>query len=449
MPNGFETTPQFEQNTNLSLFSLLPFSEDSQLVCKLQKGKFLHLLHSIISMALAGLYEFQKKNLTQFDAQVSENLCQIRAYQITFLAQKYLYNAENQQILQSKIDFIADYQKKLELFIQNWNEAVKNTSSYDKNLDGKENIKSFLEKNSLCIEIKADMVYLITCYFLAHFSTKINGILQSISLSNVAKELAISKSQAKKIVHLYQMSICKQGLIFVQKIVMDLPELAHYRTLLPSLIKDSGDSRFVLPCFVVSEIIFKHALFTNTPIFLSVRRIGATLNEDEIVYFLIKGHQYLIPNLLDVENYLTQACVTIEAEVNYYDKKSIESIDEYIERLLQINPIQSLLANTAMHPQYAGENLKSLAEKPFASIANSSDKNKAEETFQSLRQMAIQTGCHKENSSTLYMKHAYADTISNQTHYLRFDCNEMIYNAYDVVHQRALPERHHQEPCFA
>lgn len=428
-----------------NVFDLLPFSEQSQLISKDQKGKFLNLLHSIVSIVRMGLITFQEGHFNKFDAQVGENLCQMRAYYITFLAQKYLCLESKKSLFQSKIDLLSDYQKIIEDTIKQWNNKVQCTSKYDKDLDSIESAKEFMKRKELFIELNEDITYLAACYFLAHFSTKINGILQSISLTQIAEELFVSKSQAKKIVQKLQNTICKLGFDFICQSLDNLPLLNHYKKLLPDLLKDSGDARLVLPCFAVSEIIFQHALYTQIPIFLSVSRIGDYLSSQEVIYCLLIGDHFGNSILADYEEHWSDPCVVIEAEVNYGKARSVESAKEYTKRLLLNNPVRYLLANTAMHPQYAGLPLQHLADDPYLMISNSLDKKQAEKSFNLMKEFAKDVGCHKNNASTLFMKHAYSSIIKNQIDGLQqnfdivYDVNKMInqssHSAYlEMVH---------------
>ena len=185
------TPPHTEIKSNL--FALLPLSEQAQLISKDHKGKFLHLLNSITSIALKGLKAFKARNLNQLDAQIGENLCQMRAY----LARKYLFSVNEDCLFQSKIDVLTDYQKITEHTLNQWNQKVQTTSKYDRDLDTSESTLEFMKRKELFIELNDDVVYLAVCYFLAHFSTKVDGILQSISLTQVAEELSIPNPKPK------------------------------------------------------------------------------------------------------------------------------------------------------------------------------------------------------------------------------------------------------------
>lgn len=419
-----------------SIFALLPLSESSPLISKDQKSKFLSLLSSLTSIVLKGANAFKIGMLTEFDAQIGENLCQVRAYHTTFLARKYLFNETNQRFLQAKIDRLHDFQKLIEHTLREWNNKVQSTSSYDKDLDGKESVHEFMERKNLLIELSEDIVYLAACFFLAHFGSKVDGILQSVSLTQIAKELSVSKSQAKKLVQTFQNTVCRLGLSFVGQILNDLPSLSHYARLFSDLLKDSGDGRLVLPCFAVSEIIFQHALHTRTPILLAVNRVANDGVLQDTVFCLVIGDQYGRPVLIDYDEYLLSACVVIEAEVNYDDALQIESIDEYSARLVFNNPIDALLANTAMHPQYAGIQLKYLSDNPYLMITNTEDKTRAEQSFCSMKEFAIRQGCCKDNSTTLFMKHAYSDTIKNQMNVLQGCSNARVHDAYELFSKK-------------
>lgn len=416
--------------TRSNLIALLPHLEHSQLISKEQKGRFLHLIHSLITSAVNGLNEFKEGKLTQFDAQIGENLCQIRAYHITFLAQKYFSKLQNQSFFQSKIDVLIDFQNTIKQKIIQFDIAVKNSSQYNKNLDKTECVKEFLERNSLTLELDHDIIYLAACYFLSRFSTKSNGVLQSLSLTKIAETLSTSKSQAKKCVQTYQNQICALDFEFVQQILDDLPQLNHYKKILPNLLKDSGDSRRILPCFVASDIIFHHAHNTQTPIFLSIQRIGTHHLDQDLTCLLIIGNQYLQPLEINNKELLSRACVVIEAEVHDHSFDKMETTKDYIERLLLINPMKSVLANTAIHPQYAGELLHSLADNPFVTLAECADKKTAEDAFHLMREFAIQFGCHKDNASTFLMKHAYSNSLGHQIEQI----SQTKMNSLNVTH---------------
>lgn len=316
---------------SFSTLSLMPLSSESPLLCKTQKSQFLTLLNTIIERVLMGLNEFKKGNFTQFDAQIGENLCQVRAYHITFLAQKYGATWTVSPTFQSMVNSLESYQTKLKKVLNEWNTAMHHSSQYDKNLDAKEQVSSFMERFSLLMPLHPDILCLAACYFLAQFSTKSNGILQSISLDNITTELLISKSQAKKLVNCYQNLIGQLGFHFINTLIDELPQCAHYKKLLPELLKNSDDSRIVLPCFVVSEIIFHHALKTQTPILLSVKRINSisSKDKDEVIYFLISGNQINQPVAVDVSDYLDRASIIIEAEVDYSLINAKETTQEY------------------------------------------------------------------------------------------------------------------------
>ncbi len=419
-------------NEEFNIFAILPFFEDSQLVNKAQKGKLLHLLNALVAIAIEGLNTFIAGRLIAFDAQVGENLCQLRAYHIFFLTKKLLSNSPSRKIFYSQVAQLLQYKKDIKKTIYHWDEAVSHSCSYEKNFDKVEQVKPFLERNKLLILLNEDVVLLTMCYFLARFSIRQNNILYSICLEKIAHELEISKSQAKKLTRKYQAIICKLGYNFISQVVADFPEYKHYRAILPSLLMAADDARFVLPCYAVSYIIFHHALKQKAPIFLSVHRIG-TYIVNEIVYFLIIGDHIHNPILTSYNEHLHSHCIAIEAEVNYGDMKQVETTADYVNRLLQVNPIKSLLANTAMHPQYSGERLKVIRNNPFAQL-QPQKRNRLEKSFKAMQTFSLKFGCHQEKASTLLMKHAYSSSIMEQINSLRSRYEVNVYDAHQIVY---------------
>lgn len=155
-----------------SILTLLPYAANSQLINKQQKLGDLHLTKSLLAFSITALETFLKGNLAEFDAQIGENLCQIRAYKILVLAKKWLYSDASKLALQQHIDELKNYHNQLLTTINDWEQAIKNANSFNRSLDSIENIIVSFERHQLNFELNEDMLFIIMCHFLTHFNIK-------------------------------------------------------------------------------------------------------------------------------------------------------------------------------------------------------------------------------------------------------------------------------------
>ncbi len=315
-----------------SIFDLLPYFEDSQLVNKEQKGKFLHLINAVLENAVNAIHILRIGHLSQFDAQIGENLCQLRAYHIFCIRKKFFSSTSHNKIDNQQAN-LSQYQKTIENAFFEWNELVKKAHRYDKNLDQIETAKNFLNRKGIFKQLDEEIILISNCYFLAKFSLRYDNILYSVSLDKIVDQLKISKALSKKITQKYQNNVCDLGYDFVKNLVEDLPEYDYYQKILPKLLMLSDDKRLVLPCYIVSNVVFTHAVKHQAPIFLIVHRI-ANSHKLDIVFFLIVGGHILAPAVISNEDYKFNDCINIEAEVNYGLLEDPETVDEYVRRVL-------------------------------------------------------------------------------------------------------------------
>ncbi|MGQ3892069.1 hypothetical protein [Legionella sp. CNM-4043-24] len=403
-----------EKYTNLSL---LPYSASSQLINKQQKLSDLYLMKTVMDSAITALKTFIDGDLAAFDAQVGENLCQIRAYKILLLAKKWLAHATSKTDFQGYITQLCNQRNQLERIIIEWEQAIKQSKAFNKNLDGSENIIDFFARHGLIFDINEDILFIISCRFLTHFNIRDNNIPVAINLPRIASEYSVSKYRAKRLAHHYQQLVCKFGCDFIINIAHDLPKESNYTDVLPSLYKIADEDRAVLPCFVVSEIIFNHAIQEELPVLLIVNRFKAHDSERyDVIHFLMQGDDSEF-SLLPCNSYLAQHCLVVSGEV--YDNYAYnnESPEDYINRVLTENPLKLILANTSIHPQYSGKKLEAFRDNPFHSILSDCGKpraSKQENELIAMQNYAMASGCSKQNPSTYFLKHVYANTIANE-----------------------------------
>jgi hypothetical protein len=66
----------------------------------------MELIQTIILVSIVALKHFLKENLTEFDAQVGENLCQIRAYKNLKVAERWLDIEKNRKDSNKLFEFL-------------------------------------------------------------------------------------------------------------------------------------------------------------------------------------------------------------------------------------------------------------------------------------------------------------------------------------------------------
>ncbi len=159
-----------------SLLYLLPYTGQSQLVSKKQKLDDLYFIQTVVGFTIVALETFLSGDLVAFDAQVGENLCQIRAYKTLLLAREYLDSDTKKSELLQKINQIKLHQTKLSQTICDWENAIYKAKSYCKNLDGHESIEHFLKRHDLYFYLDEDDVFLASCFFLTHFNIRDDNI---------------------------------------------------------------------------------------------------------------------------------------------------------------------------------------------------------------------------------------------------------------------------------
>ena len=421
-----------------NILSLLPYSETSELINKKQKLDDLYFIKSIVDIGLMALEGFTNGNLSLFDAQVGENLCQIRAYNILHLGEKYLTSDDSKEVLFKEIDALHNYKNKLENVIVQWEDAVTHSHAYNKSLDGAEHINDFIDRHKLHINLNEDCVFIITCFFLSHFSIRNEGIPAAINLNFISRELHISKYRSKRLTHKYQLLVCQLGCQFVMTIASDLHPTLGYPSILPKLYQISDEDRMVLPCHIASEVVFHHAIYKRKPLLFIINRINANNEIIHVLYFLLIGHpnkmEFLLVNPTD---YLQEHCMVVFGVVQH-DVVLDDSLTNYVRHVLSETPLKLILANTASHPQYSGKRLEEFKHNPYLLITTTTDlecefKIIHAEKLLSMQLFAEHNGCSKTNPSTFLLKHVYANKVNDEINRLKEIHQNCVHDAHIMM----------------
>lgn len=421
-------------NKKLSILFLLPYSEDSELTNKHQKLDDLLFIKAVVKFAIVTLNRFVSGMLSDFDAQVGENLCQIRAYKILQLSHKWLISAEKRHIFSEKINDLIRYKEKLNQIIRDFKDAVEHSFEYNKDLDEVEHINDFLERNRIFLELDKDLIFIVACGFLTHFNIRREKIPIAIDLKSIAKEFSISKYRSKRLTHKYQIIVTKFGCDFILKLSKDFLPNFGYLEVLPALYKVSDEDRVVLPCYIASEVIFLHAIKQNVPI-LFIVKIKIESEVMGAIYFLLKGNEKSGFSLEPHENYSSQFCMIVSGETEIIYSLSTESLKNYTMHVLSLTPLSLILANTAMHPQYTGKRLSLLRDNPFLLIKMENsviDYGIHELKWLAMKNFASQEGCSKERPGTFFLCHIYANKVGEELNKLHLEYGDFLYDAFQL-----------------
>ncbi|CEG57506.1 hypothetical protein [Legionella fallonii] len=423
-----------------NILSLLPYSVCAQLISKNQKLADLYFMKSIIDFSINALELFLAGKLMLFDAQVGENLCQIRAYKILNLAQKWLCSPIPKNQFSQEIELFRKHKEHLEHIIFEWENTIKHSKTYNKSLDSKENIGDFFARQKLLIPLQDDFIFIIVCYFLSHFNIRENQIPVAINLEYISREFHISKYRSKRLTHKYQQLICTLGCNFIIKIAHELPERYGFVNMLPTLYKTADEDRAVLPCYTVSEIILYHSIKEQLPILFVTHQLTEQkkhLQPHKVIYFLLAKTQNNNEfSLVPTKNFLLDYCMVVSGEVHYKENSSIESPQEYINRVLWQTPLKLILANTASHPQYSGKKLEALRDNPFQCMELGHDVENIkmhEHNLINMQQFALTSGCTKQNPSLFFLRHIYSSSIQEEISQLEKNYTGPVLEAYQVI----------------
>lgn len=423
-----------------NILSLLPYSVNAQLINKHQKLDDLYFIKSITDFSINAMELFLTGKLMLFDAQVGENLCQIRAYKTLNLAKKWLFSPVARSQFAQEIELFRKYKEQIEHVIFEWENAIKHAKTYNKNLDSKENINDFFTRLDLLIPLHDDFIFIIICYFLSHFNIRENKIPVAINLEYISREFHISKYRSKRLTHKYQQLICTLGCNFIIKIAQELPARFGFNHILPALYRTADEDRAVLPCYPVSEVILHHSIKERLPILFITHQLTDQKKHQEhgkTIYFLLtKAKNSSELTLVSTKNYLLEHCMVVFGEVHYQESSPIESPQQYIDRVLQKTPLKLILANTASHPQYSGKKLEALRNNPFQHVESTYDMENIkmhEHNLLNMQQFALNVGCSKHNPSLFFLRHIYSSTVHEEINQLEKNYAGSLLEAYQVV----------------
>ncbi|MDF2868213.1 MAG: hypothetical protein K0S11_1683 [Gammaproteobacteria bacterium] len=424
--NGNLATFDFSKSEKRNILNLLPHSPKTLLINQTMKLQMLQLLGFIINEIRNSivLFYYQKK-FSKFDPHIGDTLCQIRAYKVLLLFYQSTSDIHEQfekfnQAYQLVNQHIAD----LEALIEQKN------GKYQKALDSSEELFSFMQQRGLIFNISEDLIFLTQAKIVANFS-KIDtaGVSRGIDYDKLCLKAGTSKSLAKRIIHSYQQHIATLSCSFIIELLEELPSLKELKRKLIELRQIDNDKRPVLPCYEATKVLLKHILREKHPVILSVDREFET-NIDTINLLFISNQdstRFILNS--DIWAYPADTpCIIIKGTTIYTHKETIETKEQFINRLTTLGLDNAILANMAKHPQYSAPELKDLSEDPYQCLLGKKfstlDANliidKLKNEFIKMKELSDQTGCCLENPSLFLVKHIFCDMAGNYINYFDY-----------------------------
>lgn len=420
-----------------SIISLLHHTENSELLHRQHKLDDLCLIQHIVEFSIDALKTFLAGHLNHFDAQVGENLCQIRAYKTMMIAKKWLVSTEKREEFATRITLLDEYIKRVDQDIAYFKKII-NYTGHSKSLDDVEDINFFLLRQNLFLLLDEDTIYLIMCFFLRRFRVCVEHIPVAININNIQAYFHISKYKVKKLVRKYQAFVCKMGNEFILQIAKDFPSTLGYNDILPYVSRHAENGRQVLPCLLVTEIILSHCLMNTFPIILVVRRKNIFDEIKDIVYFTFVAHASNIFSLESIESFFGhhQYAMIIWGET-VYKKDNDENASQFVKKITKHDLMTLLLANMASHPQYTGKSLVNFRDDPYQDVnlnEMTHQMTNFDELLRQLRAFAIEQGCAQENKTLLFLKHMYAGHLTYEIMNIKSQRKDIpVFNAHYLL----------------
>lgn len=396
-----------------NLIDLTPYTPEMLLKNISERIRVLELLNFVFNSSQKALESFIDCNYTNFDAQVSENLCQIRAYQIMNID-----STINKESLFISLKNIKNFRGICQELLENYAFLrLKRPSHYSDSINKKIQLQTFLQDNDLNINISEQVYFIIQSYILSYY--KLVGeydISLGINYEKLCFDLKIdSKSYARKFVHRLQRNLSILSTNFVFKLQKQLLHDGNEMIFMKKLCFKDEVGRQVLPCYEVTKIILNHALKRETYIQIIVFKLNG--NEKKLVHFFLKTCPKKNDFILCNTPLEPGRCFIVFKGIAHCDDTNLEIQESYIEHFMQFGLKKIILANMAQHPQYAGILLSDKKNNPYQEGTEMSeslqDKRKCfEANFLFCKNLSKEIGCSQENASLFLLTHVYCSSIS-------------------------------------
>ncbi|MCC2625726.1 MAG: hypothetical protein K0R14_1599 [Burkholderiales bacterium] len=394
------------------MFELIPLKPESLLSCRKAKLGTLHLLLNIVNEALEACKDFLNKKYTNFDAQVGETACQIRAYKICLLA-------SNSQFI-SKLPILAlqiiEYRNYLTRYIKEFEDNMLAQAKYSKELDKKETKEDFLNKLQFDLSLNDDCLFIILSHFLNKYCIfDEEAIPNAINYALIKKILNIGSTPARHLANHYQSILSRLSCEFILEQPVKTETIN--KKLLNQMVKIGDRRRFALPYYDATKVLLFSINTVSLPMILSPYYSKQSHGNHQIFFF----KKDCLTNKMMLQSELNNTDLHIPAIIfrGYMQIPEHQSFHEFKNNILQIDFQKIILLNAASHPQYTGETLNNYIIDPYKDI--NSDNEELEKILAINKDELIQArilaetiGCSKINFSLFYIKHIFCSTFYDE-----------------------------------
>ena len=342
------------EETNF-LSHLLPYSLESR------KGRTLVLqsLKEYLFLLIAAeqaLASFQLGKLTDFDALVGENACQIRAVKLALIVR------ENKLDTDSLLSKIATSKKTVEEHIGNSLSNIKK---------GSVSLKCIFEKDLIEVDMHYHGFFLLKAYLLT--------IVKDFDDSSKNKLLGNDFTSTRKLQSLYQIStmfaeklikrlrqkLSEHSANFVKQIAYDgnIDSLENGELVFHDFFAESNGLTYI-PCYWNMAILVQKVLNENIPIVLLVDQKAKDKGYD-----VVRREKFVFETNAKGCREIDESLLSANQPVIVFYGSSCKNAEEFLDLvswrkdILKHSPIDLILACSAAHPQYPDFIPKHLLEK--------------------------------------------------------------------------------------
>jgi hypothetical protein len=400
-----------------NLIHLMPYDEDVILNSLSSRIRVLELLNFLGKQTKQAIHSFLSSAYHDFDAQVSENLCQVRAYQLSCYLES---NIKGSCI--KPLEAISFIQIRCEALLNEYTAlTLKRPSSYSKQIDNSITLRKFLEDNGLVFCFNELIYFLSQTYILSRY--KLVGefeISLGIDYEKFCSELKISsKTYARKVIHCLQRNISELSCRFILKLLAELDAKDSKIQLLKSLYFKDEVGRHVIPCFETTTILLEHALKSGKHIKVSCIRVKEDFRD--AVHFFFKPSDQKDKYLLMSQKEDAPKHAILFTGISHFEGDLLERNEIYICRFISAGFEEIILSNMAQHPQYAGLLLDTKKYNPYADLDFSDlpleyqhTLKQEESKFLDFKRKADQIGCSSKNKNLFLLTHVRCQDLSGR-----------------------------------
>ena len=374
----------------------------------------------ICVLALKAIESLFDGKYTNFDALVSENQCELRAWQLALIAKQFLSDTSGlrQQLFKTKEQLIE--------LIEKLHKRVQNLKKSEMQLNSEIVFKEALQSNARdCIELKVpkEVIALTLMYMLTVTKNTISKIKQcstcKLEVVGVHEETNAGKlnklqknvlpALAKPLVSIAKELLSRIGCDALKNQAQIPTPLNEITYKVDCNMKTLIVTKTLLPFYYFCKASFESVVNNNIPVLLksklAAHSVEVLTESFDTAFVFYEGKQMPFQEAL-VNAQINQLPAYIIEVQRSREGLLAEPKEDYWKRLSQITLFELIEMDAAHHSQYLGglgiEAIPELTE---------SEKSRLEELYFKAEKMGIA----QNNPKTAVVTHVFVDTITNQS----------------------------------